>query len=380
MPSQPSLLPVIRDLIRASGPIPFHRFMELCLYHPQHGYYNSGRVRLGAAGDFYTSAHVTPVFARILARHFQRTWVSLGRPSTFDLVEMGPGDGLLASELLSRIGQRFPELAACLRYTAVEQSAHLRKRLGESLSCYGDRTRIAEDLTAGTEGEFQGCVFANEFFDALPVHLLVWRDGRWRERCVSLLGDQLQWSEGEPSTPDLAQEADLRFAPGLELPKGESPDGGSKEGWAAEISPQAGTWIERISGRLRRGEILLIDYGYTLEEWQRGRFPQGSALGYRKHQAVYDLLSSPGEQDLTAHVNFSQLTAAAEQCGLRVHGLQSQASFLMELGQEDEFGEVFADCNSEAERLRRSQLLKTLILPQGMGEAFRVLRMEKKLR
>ena len=377
MPSQPPLLPVIRDLIRASGPITFHRYMELCLYHPQHGYYNSGRVRLGAAGDFYTSAHVTPVFARILARHFQRTWVLLGRPSTFDLVEMGPGDGLLASELLSRIGQRFPELAACLRYTAMEQSAHLRCRLEESLKHLGSRFKIVENLTAGTEGELQGCVFANEFFDSLPFHLLVWRDGRWRERYVSLRGDQLQWNEGEPSTPDLAQEADLRFAPGMELPEVESQEGESKDGWVAEISPQAGTWIERISGCLRRGEILLIDYGYTLEEWQRGRFPQGSALGYRKHQAVYDLLSSPGEQDLTAHVNFSQLTAAGERCGLRVRGLQSQASFLMELGQEDEFGEVFADCDSETERRRRSQLLKTLILPQGMGEAFRVLRMEK---
>ena len=255
MASHTPLLPVIRDLIHASGPITFHRFMELCLYHPQHGYYNSGRVRLGAAGDFYTSAHVTPVFARILARHFQRTWVSLGRPSIFDLVEMGPGDGLLASELLSRIGQRFPELAACLRYTAVEQSAHLRSRLEDHLKGFGDRHRIVENLTAGTEGEFQGCVFANEFFDALPVHLLVWRDGRWRERYVSLRGDQLQWSEGEPSTPDLAQEADLRFAPGLELPEGESPEGKSKDGWTAEISPQAGTWIERIGGCMRRARF-----------------------------------------------------------------------------------------------------------------------------
>ena len=370
MPSQPPLLPVIRDLIRASGPITFHHFMELCLYHPQHGYYNSGSVRLGAAGDFYTSAHVTPVFAQILARHFQRTWVSLGKPSTFDLVELGPGDGLLASELLSRTGQRFPEMSACLRYTAVEESAHFRKRLGENLSHYRNRTRIVENLTAVSKAGFQGCIFANEFFDALPIHLLVWRNGRWRERYVSLRGEELGWSESEPNSPGLAQEAELRFPPGMELSERE-------EGWTTEIAPQAGTWIEKISGYLRKGEILLIDYGYTLEEWQRGRFPQGSALGYRKHQAVHDLLSSPGEQDLTAHVNFSQLTAAGEQCGLRARGLQSQASFLMELGQEDEFGEVFADCDSEAERLRRSQLLKTLILPQGMGEAFRVLRMEK---
>ena len=370
MPSQPPLLPVIRDLIRASGPITFHRFMELCLYHPQHGYYNSSRVRLGATGDFYTSAHVAPVFARILARHFQRTWVALGKPDPYDLVELGPGDGLLASELFSWIGRRFPDMSACLRYTAVEQSARFRKRLQESLSRYGSRTGIAEDLTAGPEAGFQGSVFANEFFDALPIHMLFWRDGRWRERYVSLSGEELAWHEGEPSTPELTQEAELRFVPSLESTEREN-------GWVAEICPRAGTWIERISGRLQRGEILLIDYGYTLEEWQRGRFPQGSALGYRKHQTVGDLLSHPGEQDLTAHVNFSQLTAAGKQCDMPVRDLQSQASFLMKLGQEDEFGEVFADCDSEVERIRRSQLLKTLILPQGMGEAFRVLRMEK---
>src|SRR3972149_5887053 len=101
MAFEPPLLAVIREEVRARGPIPFYRFMELCLYHPQHGYYSSERVRLGAAGDFYTSAHLTPVFGRILTRHLERAWAALGKPAPFDLVELGPGNGLLAGSLLS---------------------------------------------------------------------------------------------------------------------------------------------------------------------------------------------------------------------------------------------------------------------------------------
>ena len=176
--------------------------------------------------------------------------------------------------------------------------------------------------------------------------------------------------ENEPSSPDLEQQAELRFDPSV--PAEERPDG-----WVAEVSPSAGEWMKRIGDCLVRGEALIIDYGYTLEEWRQGRFPEGSALAYRRHRVVSDLLAAPGDQDLTAHVNFSQLMEAGGESGLRLRRFESQAKFLMGIGQEDEFGDVFAGCDSEAERLRRAQLLKTLILPQGMGEAFRVLRMEK---
>ena len=178
------------------------------------------------------------------------------------------------------------------------------------------------------------------------------------------------WVEGPPSLPSLAKEAELYFDSVLAREERE-------EGWMAEIRPLAAPWMQKLGQCLSRGELIVVDYGYTLEEWRQGRFPAGSALAYRRHQVVYDLLAHPGEQDMTAHLNFSQLIDTGRQSGFSVRNLQSQEKFLMEIGQTDEFGDLFADCSSEAERLRRAQLLKTLLLPQGMGEAFRVLVMRK---
>lgn len=374
MPSESPLLPLLREEIRSSGPLSFYRFMELCLYHPQYGYYSSGRRKLGAGGDFYTSAHLAPVFARLLAQHLERLWNDLGQPARFDLVELGPGDGALAGELLLWVRIRFPEFSAALHYLGVEQSVRGQVGIEERLQDFPDCARIvgSEDWLAGQAAaeEIQGCVFANEFFDALPLHGLVWRVEGWQERYVGFEEGKFRWVEGPPSAPDLAREAELRFAPNL--PATEHPDG-----WTAELRPGARRWMERIARRLRRGHVLIVDYGYTLEEWRRGRFPEGSALAYRRHQAIYDLLADPGDQDLTAHVDFTELIETGEQAGLCLCSLESQAQFLLEIGREDEFGEVFRDCDSEAERLRRARSLKTLILPQGMGETFRVLRMEK---
>ena len=374
MSSETPLLPILQAEIRARGPIPFARFMELCLYHPEHGYYSSERVKLGAAGDFYTSAHVAPVFARMMGRHWERLWHALGCPAQFDLVELGPGDGSFARELLAWARDRFPPFFASLRYTAIERSSRLRRQVEETLQDFAGQAKIVEDFSAvahktNAEG-ICGCIFANEFFDALPLHLLVWRRGRWQERFVSLDGERHVWMESEPSSSDLVPQAELHLDPSL--PPEERPDG-----WVAEVRPSAGEWMKRISDSLVRGEALIADYGYTLEEWRGGRFTGGSALAYRRHQVVEDLLAHPGDQDLTAHVNFTELVEAGSSCGLRLQSLESQARFLMAVGEPDEFADVFSDCASEAERLRRAQLLKTLILPQGMGETFRVLVIEK---
>lgn len=365
---------MIRAEIRRRGRITFHRFMELCLFHPQLGYYNSGKVRLGKAGDFYTSAHTAPVFARILARHWERLWNRLGQPSCWELIELGPGDGLFASELLSFIRRRFPKMFESLRYIGMEQSSALRGVTSEALRPFADRVRIAadwDDFASSTASV--RCVFANEFFDALPIHLMVWRHGAWKERYVCLESENLAWCEDQPSSPDLAIEAAPRFAP--ELPAAEREDGS-----VAEIRPEAKVWMERICQWLLRSaggsELLVIDYGYTAAELQQGRFPQGSALAYRRHQVIDDLLANTGDQDLTAHVNFSALIEIGERAGLHVRRFESQAKFLMQLGEQDQFSDLFADCASEPDRIHRAQLLKTLILPQGMGEAFRVLAMQ----
>ena len=288
-------------------------------------------------------------------------------------MELGPGDGSLAAELLSWLRERYPELFAALRYTGVEQSARLRGIVEEALREFSDRARIISEFPDRKSGEtagIRGCVFANEFFDALPVHILVWRKGRWRERLVGLKREQLVWMEKEPSLPELARQAELCFDPSL--PKDDRPDG-----WTAEIRPQSDEWMQRIAAHLAQGEGLIVDYGYTLDEWRGGRFPEGSALAYREHQVAEDLLGRPGDQDLTAHVNFTELAEAGKASGLKLVSLESQARFLLSVGEPDEFADVFADCASESERQRRAQLLKTLIVPQAMGEAFRVLRMER---
>jgi SAM-dependent MidA family methyltransferase len=258
----------------------------------------------------------------------------------------------------------------------------------EKLREFADRARITNDFPGETSDETAGicgCVFANEFFDALPVHILVWRKGRWRERMVGVKRERLVWVEKDPSLPGLAQQADLYFDPALAMddrPDGPSdgPPDGPPDGWTAEIRPQAGEWMQHISGSITQGEVLIVDYGYTLDEWRGGRFPEGSALAYRGHQVSEDLLGRPGDQDLTAHVNFTELAEAGQAFGLKLVSLESQARFLLSVGEPDEFADVFADCPADAERQRRAQLLKTLIVPQAMGEAFRVLRMEKRLK
>ncbi|MBI4480793.1 MAG: SAM-dependent methyltransferase [Acidobacteria bacterium] len=379
MATETPLMPILRQEIRvAGGKITFARFMELCLYHPQHGYYNTERVKLGKHGDFYTSAHSGPVFARLLARHFELLWHELGEPDRFDLMEPGPGDGWLAAELLPWIAKRFPEFSPHLHYTAIEQSSVLRARLEDKLAASfgqaGERVRVLDELPDANseQGGITGCIFANEFFDALPIHMLVWRDGRWLERYVCLEGDGLSWREDATSTRQLVVDSEKHFDPDI-------PEEVREDGWVAELSPHSEPWILRMSGALARGEILILDYGYMLAEWWLGRFPQGSALAYREHQVVNDLLANPGEQDLTAHVNFSQLMEIGEQSGLRSWNPipQAQANFLMELGEADEFHDVFADCATDRERQQRALQLKTLILPQGMGTTFQVLQFRK---
>jgi SAM-dependent MidA family methyltransferase len=364
------MLPILREEIHAAGgAITFARFMELCLYHPQHGYYNSARVKLGKQGDFFTNMHLGPVYARILARHLEGLWNALGNPARFDLVEMGPGDGQFARELLPWISQQIPEFAAALHYTAVEQGSRQRIALQEALRPASIPFEILDALPEAAA--IHGCIFCHEFFDALPVHLLVCRDNQWMERYVGIEGNDLVWQERNPGDKQLVREAEKRLEPGSTVEFRE-------DGWPAEVSPAATNWAQRLERALVRGELLIVDYGYTLEEWQLGRFREGSAMGYREHKAITDLLANPGDQDLTAHVNFDIFLEVTTDVVPRPNiRFRSQSRFLMEAGESDQFTDIFADCANENERLQRAQQLKSLILPEGMGNTFQVLQLRK---
>jgi SAM-dependent MidA family methyltransferase len=304
--------------IARSGPISFHRFMEVALYHPEHGYYRRGRDPFGKHGDYYTAEQVQPVFGILVASLVGSLARELGSEKDFQVVELGAG----------RAEMR--EFLSAFRYVPVE--------IGERMP---DRIR--------------GLVFANEFFDALPVHVAVKRHGAFHEMLVGVRGQDFAWVEGPPVAPDLAEYLD-RFASAAE------------EGTWVEAAPRALAWIDEIGRRLADGWLLVIDYGYTAAELVR--FPAGTLMSYSKHAASEDVLARPGECDITAHVPFTALEERASQRGFTTLRFESLARMLLRIGELDQFARALAS-STEAESIRRRLQLKSLLF--GMGESFRVL-------
>jgi SAM-dependent MidA family methyltransferase len=202
---------------------------------------------------------------------------------------------------------------------------------------------------------FTGIVFSNEFFDALPVDVVVRRGGELLERRVTLEGGRFVWVDGKPAPVEIA-----RYFQSLE------------EGVIREVQTERISWLERISRSLIRGSVLTIDYGYVDEELKR--FPQGTLMAYRRHQASDDVLSRPGERDITAHVSFTDLQNSGTAAGLETVWLEDLRRTLLRAGESDAFAAVL-EGESETERLRRRLQLKTLLF--GMGESFRCLLQRK---
>jgi SAM-dependent MidA family methyltransferase len=349
----------IADEIRRAEPISFSRYMELCLYEPQLGYYSRAREQFGKAGDFYTSSDVHAVFGRLLARQFEEMWRALGSPPRLDLIELGPGRGLFARDVLDWSAKHFPEFFHGLRYWLVEQAAKLREKLGERLNEHTsrDRCRVVGSLEEVSPG-YHLIVFVNEFFDALPVEVIDYRgalrvdveDRGFVERFV------------EPSAVEL--EFLDRF--------GVHPEAGER----VEAPLASLLWMDRIAELFhgRCGFAVLIDYGYTREEQLTGRH-RDTIMTYRQHVASASPYEAPGDQDITAHVNFTALRARGEEHGLDTLALLTQAQFLIGIGEETEFRDAFQDCRLPQERAKVALQLKHLISPSGMGESFQVLLM-----
>ncbi len=352
------LLLILLDLVRRSGPITFERYMEICLYHPQHGYYMQGRERTGVRGDYFTSPDLHPVFARLVARQAAEMWEALGRPGRFDWVEMGPGRGHFAREFVLGVQRQNPEFFAALAYVAVEPGARQRDRLREHFAELAEKIRIAENLEQ--DEAVTGCIFSNELVDAFPVHVVARSAGRLKEIKVAVEGDRLVEKIGKLSGTQLAA-AVARYAPGLE------------EGHRAEMNLRAVEWMRAIAAKLARGFVLTIDYGdlaaklYTLDR------PRGTLMAYHAHTATEDFYSAPGECDLTAHVNFSALIGAGTAARLEPAGFTTQERFLLALGEGNSFSDLFDPGQGETDQLQARLKLKRLINPEGMGNIFKVL-------
>jgi SAM-dependent MidA family methyltransferase len=355
--SQTPLGKLLVARIRERGPITFADYMSECLYHPQHGYYSrAGSQRFA---DYYTSVDVHPIFGRLLARQLAEMWERCERPAEFMVVEAGASVGRLAAHVLDFAARALPAFYAALRYVAVEQSAARRDAHASALATHiaAGRATTSADLPASIPA---GCIFSNELLDALPVHRLTCEHGELREIYVGVNGDLLCDHVGPLSSPSLAKYFSEQ---GITL----------LDGQQAEASLAAAAWMEDAARRLGRGFILTIDYGREARELYDERHLRGTLLAYTRHRAAEDFYASPGEQDLTAHVNFTALDRAAARAGCSRAGLASQSSFLLSLGRANEFADLYDEDQSEADRIRARLLLKTLIFPEGMGEAFSVL-------
>ena len=383
-----SLREQIENEIRERGPIPFSRYMELCLYDPAHGYYAANAGQFGKAGDFYTSSDVHAVFGRLLARQFEEMWQALDRPHRIEILELGPGRGLFARDVLDWSKKKFPDFFSAVTYTLQEASPALRTKLQNTLgehiatekaSVPEERPKIAQRFSAGCEpkldqvpeGRLPGLsrtlapdtpliLFANEFFDALPVEILS-PQGKLH---LALENNRLQETWRGTSIVLHMMDEELEFLDRY----GVHPELNER----IEVPMIAQNWIQQITQSIERGFLMLIDYGYTRNEQLAGRH-RGTLMAYRQHSASPDPYQAPGEQDLTAHVNFTALSAVCGQAGMRVEKLLTQSQFLMGIGEKNQFADAFEDCRLPQERAKVALQLKHLITPDGMGENFQVL-------
>jgi SAM-dependent MidA family methyltransferase len=305
--------------------------MEIALYEPGLGYYAGSARKFGAAGDFVTAPELGSLFGRTLARQL--------RQFDYPILEFGAGSGALADALLTH--EQF-------EYRILETSADLQGRQQARL---GNRAQWLDRLPE----RIRGIVIANEVVDAMPVHAAAWRAGGIMERGVSLSHDRLVWAE-KPATGEL-----LRQAQALSVP----------EPYESEIGLIAQAWMRELAQRLEEGVIFIIDYGFPRREYYHPQRATGTLMCHYRHQAHADPFAHPGEQDITAHVDFTALAEAAVDAGLEVLGYATQAQFLVNCGITDVLGEAnidnalhYAPLAAEAQKL---------LSPAEMGELFKVL-------
>ena len=339
------------------GRITFARFMELALYHPPHGYYAGKRERIGKQGDYFTSVSVGPLFGRILAKQFAKFREELGNPPEFEVVEFGGHRGRFREDVLAAI----PDLS----YRIVETGDPLPDSI-------------------------VGCVFSNEFVDALPVHVVQVEDGTWQEVYV-----RTAFPSPEPSPPR-GEGLHNQRSPLSSPFRGEDQGEGIKlfeeslgplstprlaeylrdlpvehmEGYRSEVNLRALDWLEDVSRRLKRGWIVTIDYGYERNEYFAPHHRDGTLLCYYRHVKSANPYANVGEQDITAHVEFTSLIEYGKKLGLETVLFTDQSHYLLQIG-ELEITEIVERTAGQPSKERAA--IHQLLHPELMGRTFKVL-------
>jgi SAM-dependent MidA family methyltransferase len=352
----PELIAIIRADIAAAGErIPFARFMERALTHPVHGYYASGRGAPGREGaDFLTAPETSPYFGRCLAVQIAECWQRLGEPADFAVWEPGAGAGTLAGTVLDALRDDAPAAYRAIMYWLDDLSPLTRDRAHATLAAHAEAGHIA---WGRPPSGFRGIVLANEFVDALPVHRVRIEGGALQKAYVIWDAERDRFAEqwDAPSTPALAR---FLTDSGVAL----------AEGQVAEISLAALDWIEDASRRIEQGYVITVDYGDTAAVLYRpGRFPEGSLMCYYRHTANREPYRHVGEQDMTAHVDFTALERAGTDAGLTTLGLTTQAAFLASLGLGEMLYAATQRASDPFRYIAERNAVVRLIEPSAMG-------------
>ena len=356
---QQAMMALLKEEIRkAGGALPFDRYMELVLYAPGLGYYVSGAHKFGSGGDFVTAPEISPCFGYCLGRQCARAFDELPR----EILEFGAGTGIMAMQILQELERLQPDQP--VRYRILEVSPELRQRQHETfLGCpphYLEQVSWVDEVPTG----FSGVVLANEVLDAMPVHVF---------RCAGKAVEGL-WvirEEGRLKLDWRKAGAALKAAvKAIEAWRGEFPDG-----YVSEVSLRQAPWLEMLASRLDRALMLFVDYGYTGREYYHPERSMGTLICHYRHQAHEDVLLRPGLQDITANVDFSALRDAAVEAGLDFLGFTTQAEFLLRSGLDEMLGRL--DPGDVETHMQVMQGVKQLIMPDAMGERFKVMALGK---
>ncbi|TAD79732.1 MAG: class I SAM-dependent methyltransferase [Oscillatoriales cyanobacterium] len=353
-------------LAAEGGQISFADYMSLVLYDPQGGYYASRDRQIGPQGDFITSPHLGPDFAELLAEQVAECWDRLGCPDPFQIVEMGAGQGQMAADLLRHLKGAYPDCWRVTQYQIVEISpalAALQQARLAAAAAATDRV-VWTHWDSISPGSIVGCCLSNELVDALPVHRVIWQAGQLQEIYVTSEAGQLVDRVGPLSSDRLASYFDEI---GIDWAAGHYP-----EGYSTEVNLAALDWLATVADRLGRGYLITIDYGYEADRFYHPSRSGGTLQCYTNHAHHNDPYWQPGQQDLTAHVDFTALERWGDRLGLTTLGFTRQSLFLMALGLGDRLmalsgGAGLARPDDVHHIFQRRDTLHRLIDPSGLG-------------
>jgi SAM-dependent MidA family methyltransferase len=342
----------IIEKIQKEGPITFETFMEIVLYEPELGYYTSERTKIGRAGDFYTGPHLHPIFGAMIGKQIEEMWEIMGKPTDFQIVEIGSGAGYLCKDMLDYF--KGADIFEHVQYTIVELNPVMRESQKSLLSNFSEKVNWVSSLKEFNN--IKGCILSNELLDSFPVHLIEMND-EIKEIFVTAEGERVVEIKGKPSTDEI--EGYLReFS--IEL----------QNSYRTEINLKIKEWLKEINNVLKEGFILTIDYGYPAWDYYSEDRNRGTLLCYCRHQVNEDPYQNIGEQDITAHVNFSSVKKWGEELDLKTIGFCQQGIFLVSLGIDKAIAELYKD---SPDYLFEVAKIKKLILPGTLGETHKVM-------